>query len=494
MTLTDLLTTLATQGALAAKYTNNTKTSLNYLARALGYPGADQCPVDALCRQDGDALLQALEAHFAALSAQGKTTSAKTRSNSRNTIRVVLRAAAAHALLGAPPTLPGLPKPQRRELFKAQQRATSPYQSSYYPTTSPRRYGLPQRAWPPECQAGWEQYLAKCDLNILPIRLKANVDTLALYFGYFAHIVGRPPTWEDVFDREQLSAFRRWHADRLQRRPLSTVGWQMVIVAATIARVLGREEASALATLRNDMGTPEPVHNKEAHWVTLAELNAVADAWLHEGRQPLPKDRRNRHHGARLAGRFQKGVMLKFLVRVPLRQRNIRELQLPKNLYQDHADHWILHFRGADLKIGRRGGRRGSIVNEYRLDLTDYSPTLLSVLDEWRATYRPRLPGAAESPFLFLTHTGRPFNTHDLGLELKLAVGLKTGKRFFPHMIRTVWATAYLTHPDTYGDYQGAATMLGDQLQTVIKSYHHVVQKDYHAKAAAFLAKELHTG
>jgi hypothetical protein len=289
----------------------------------------------------------------------------------------------------------------------------------------------------------------------------------------------------------------RWHAARLQRKPLSAVGWQMVIVAATIAKVLGRTEAAALATVRNNLGTPEILHKKEAHWITLAELNAVGDAWLREGRQPLPKDRRDRHHGARLAGRFQKGVILKFLVRIPLRLRNIRELQLPKNLYQDHTGHWMLHFRGADLKIGRQGGRRGTIPNEYKLDLSDDSPTLLALLHEWRTTYRPRLPGAAESPYLFLNHQGRPFS-ENLGKEITLAVGLKTdtetGKRFFPHMIRTIWTTAYLTHPKTYGDFLGAATRLGDQPQTVIKSYSHLFKKDLHARAADFLAEEVPPG
>ena len=70
------------------------------------------------------------------------------------------------------------------------------------------------------------------------------------------------------------------------------------------------------------------------------------------------------------------------------------------------AGHWQLHFAGSDLKIGTRKGR----ANEYKVDLTDYCPELLPLLDEFLTTYRPRLPGAATSPFLFLTQTGRPFS------------------------------------------------------------------------------------
>jgi integrase len=494
MTLTELLTTLVDQGALAAKYATNTKSSLNYLARALDYPGADQCPADAI-GLGGQAALDALEAYFAALSKQGKTTSAKVRSNARNTIRVVIRRAMEQGLIAEALPLPALVKPQLRETCKAQLQETNPYRSSYYPTTGPPSYGLHPRDWPPDCLAGWERYVDTCDDKLRPTRLQTNVDHLRLYFGYIRNILGRQPLWEDVFTKAHLRGFVRWNAARVERQPLSSVGWQVVIVAATIAKVLGRPEAKELATYRNDLGTPDEVRDKENHWLSLAELRAVADAWLEEGRKPVPKDRRDRHHGARLATRFQKGVILMLLTHIPLRRRNIHELRFPRNLFQDRSGHWTLRFRGGDLKIGRQGGRKGTVENVYGpVDLTTHCPDLVALLDEWRDTYRPRLPGAAESPYLFLTHTGRPFTGNALYVELKMAVKLKTGKRWNPHMIRTTWPTEFLLHPDHYGDFLTAAVMLGDTVETVIKHYSHLFKGVHHGKAAAFNASVLHAG
>jgi hypothetical protein len=482
MMLREMLQTLVANGAVRPAGVNDYTTSLNYLSRALGYASLDVCPVDDICRL-GETWLKALEAHFAALTAQGTPKSSKTRSNTRNHIRVIFRAAAAQGLIVAPPPLPALVKPQLRETFKAQQLATAPYRSSYHPTTSPRRYGLPKREWPPECQAGWERYLARCDIRIRKIRHKNNVDTLSLYFGYFANILGREPRCEDLFDREQLQAFVRWHADRLERQPLSAVGWQVVIVAATIAKVLEHKSAKDLAEWRNKLGDPEPVHDKDLHWVSLAELNQVADAWLEDGRMPVPKDRRNRHHGARLAGRFQKGVILKLLVQRPMRIRNIRELQLGKNLYQDQAKHWQLRFRGKELKVGMRGAS----ANEYKIDLTQHRPTFIPVLEEFLRDYRPRLPGAETSSYLFLNHQGRPFS-ENLGKELKMAVGLKTGKRWFPHMIRSVWPTEYIRKKK---DFAGAAEALGNRQMTVIKNYQHIPLEELHEEGNDFLSKTL---
>jgi hypothetical protein len=354
--------------------------------------------------------------------------------------------------------------------------------------TAQRAYGLQQRDWPPDIQAGWQAYLAQCDITIREVRHTLVAENLVLYWGYLAHIVGRPPTWEDLFDQAQLRAFVRWHAARLDRQPITHAGQLVVITAAMVAKVLGRPDARSLADFRNTLHPAAPLHIKRDHWVSLAEIEAAAEAWLKDGRLPTPPRKQTLHPGGRNAGRFQKGVILKLLVRVPLRQRNVRELKVDKNLYQDRDEHWHLHFSGAELKIGMRGPR----VNEYHVDLTDYCPDFIPVLEEFLNTYRPKLPNAAASPFLFLSSGhGRPFGQAGLALELRAAVGMRTDppKRFYPHLIRSIWATEYLQRTQ---DFTTAAVLLGDTLQTVMKTYYDVVNKDHHAKAKAFLSTALH--
>src|SRR5262247_1943773 len=101
MTLADLLTTLETQAALPASRVKDMKTSLRYLAHALGHATLAQCPVDAACR-DPATWTPLLETHFQALETQGRTISAETRRNTRNNLRVVFRQAEEHRLLPAP--------------------------------------------------------------------------------------------------------------------------------------------------------------------------------------------------------------------------------------------------------------------------------------------------------------------------------------------------------------------------------------------------------
>jgi hypothetical protein len=483
MTLADLLTTLETRAALPASRVKDMKTALRYLAGALGVAEWGQCPVADACREPA-AWLAALETHFTTLQARGRAVSAGTRRNVRNNLRVIFRQAAAHGLLQVPVPQRLLARPQRA-VFRRQQEATAPYKAAYRNQVS-RRYWLPQAQWPPDIAQGFREYRARCGLRLRETTFQSYVKCLSTYLGYHAHIAGRPLTWDEAFDPAHVTAFMRWHAERLGRS--STVHGQTVAIKlATIAKVLGYRQAPALEALRQTLKAPAPLHTKRLHWVSLATLETVAEACLAEGRAPYITHPSTRSPGAQRAVRFQRGLILKLLVRVPLRSRNVREMQLDKHLYKDQAGHWHLEFRGDDLKIGHRG----PLVNTYHVDLTDYCPDLLPVLEEFLQGYRPKLPNARTSRFVFLTLYGKPHIAKTLHVDLSDAVAMRTGQRFYPHLIRTIWATEYLEKTQ---DFTTAATMLGNTLAVVMKTYYDIVHKDHHAKARAFLGEALHTG
>ena len=227
------------------------------------------------------------------------------------------------------------------------------------------------------------------------------------------------------------------------------------------------------------------MHSKRLHWVSLATLEKVAEACLAEGRAPYKTDARIGYPGAYRATHFQRGLLLKVLVRIPLRQRNLREMRLDQHLYKDaQTGHWHLHFRGDDLKIGTRGGR----VNEYHVDITEYCPDLLPALTEWLTVYRPRVLRPTSPPFVFLTSRGTQFGDILVRQELAYVVARETGQRFYPHLIRSIWATEYLEKTQ---DFTTAAVMLGDTLGVVMRTYYDVVNRDHHAKAKAFLGEAL---
>ena len=479
MTFAELLTILEDRAALPAGRLKDCKTSLRYLADALGSDA-----VDDACQKEAT-WAQALETHFAALTAAGRVLSAATRRNTRNNLRLVFRLAGTLGVLTVK-LAPVLPTPRRRTDFKTEKRRTAPYQTSYRPQTGPRRYGLPFAKWPPCVQAGWQAYLAAVDLRLRASTLKTYVQLLEVYLGYFVTICGREPTWDELFDPAALKAFVLWHAARTQRR-VSAHGQHVARTIAAMAVVLEHPARQALAKMVYGLPEAEPLHVKRHHMVTRAQLEAVAEACLAEGRLPVTRRGDSQFPGAMRALRFQQGVMLKILGRIPLRQRNLREIRLEDNLFTDARGDCQLYFRGSELKIGTRHGG----LNEYKVNLTQHFPSLLPVLKEWLEVYRPRLKGAAASPLLFLTSRGTPYTDCTLHEELQAAVAIRTGKLFYPHLIRTIWATEFLEKTQ---DYATAATMLGDTLAVVMKTYYDIVPEDHHAKASAFSGEALHTG
>jgi hypothetical protein len=490
MTFADLLTTLEAHGALTPSRVKDVRTSLRYLAQALGHGSIDVALVDDACR-DPARWTKALETHFATLEAAGQVVSPITRRNTRNNLRAVFRAAEAQGLLAAP--LPSrLLKPQLPyDQWRDEHGATTPYPITYRGIQK-QRYALRQDQWPPDIVAGWTAYRRACGMRVRETTFGKYARELTTYFGYIAHVVGRTPVWEDLFDKDQVIDFVQWHAKRLGSN-LTAHGRHTARDISTIANVIKHPNHAKLLEFSSGLPPAKGVHVKQNHMLPLDLLDEVAHTLMAEGRLPLVKARRNGlRMGLQRASRFQCGLILALLVRVPLRQRNIREMKLGpgrSNLYQDQATgKWQLHFEGDELKVGHR--RRGA-VNVYHVPLSEYCPEWVALLEEFLTTYRPCLQNGGSEPYVFLTRSGKPYSVEKLYESLAIPVARRTCRRFYPHLIRTMWATAYLNHPDTHGDFQGAATMLGDTLAMTIQAYSEPLEVEQQMKAKGFLAKVL---
>jgi hypothetical protein len=479
MTFAALFDELVSRGALTLA--SQKKSALRKLAAALGYDTLEACPVDEACRRE-TSWLAALEAHFDARPPAGKPISAYTRRNTRSDLRTIFRLAEAHGLL-AEPLLPTLLTPTTRQAFARELGKTSPYKTTH----NAERYSLRHAEWPPDIQAGWQAYRQACGRRIRETTFATYVTCLETFFGYLLNICAHQPEWQDLFDVGYLNDFVTWHGERMGHGDVSAHGWHTVIGAAAIAKVSQSLHADEVLAFSRTVVRPPVLHRKRLHhWVSLKELDTIANACVAEGRRPYLSHDTVRSPGVRGATRFQRGLMLKFLTRIPMRSRNLREMRLGKNLFQDRAGHWHLEFRGTELKVGKRAGR----TNEYLFDLTQYCPPdhddLLPALEEFLTVYRPRIPNTTAHGPVFMTQLGTPYDVGTLRVELATIVARYTGQRFHPHIIRSIWGSEYLDeHP---GDFATVAEMLGNTVDVVLKTYYDVVPKAQQAKASTWLA------
>jgi hypothetical protein len=406
--------------------------------------------------------------------------------NTRNNLSWLARQAQTLGLLAAPvvpETLAAAPPPTRAQQ-RRRWREHARFPQLYAAGTPNGRYSLLPSQWPPAIRTWWDDYRAARALELRADTLRTRERRLGAYLGYLL-AEEEPPvaTMEDLFAAARLDRFVCWHAQRWGVR-ITHFAVQTAHTLRHLATYAQSPAATALIAYCDRLPDADPVQDKTRHWFTLAELEAVGLALWAEAQRPVLRTGALARPGLYHTLAAGRALMLRLLVRVPLRQRNLRELCLDKHLTRDHEGHWQLAFVGEDLKVGRRRGG----VNAFRLDLSAHAPALIPHLEAYLDRFRPLLPHAAADPHLWLTKGGRPYTAGVLYTELRAAVDRRLGRHFYPHLIRTVWATEYIA---ATGDFTTAAYMLNDSVATVLRRYQALLERDLQAKARAFLRQAL---
>ncbi len=262
------------------------------------------------------------------------------------------------------------------------------------------------------------------------------------------------------------------------------------------------------------------VVDKATRWISLKELDAIGIVY-----DPANFERRNMSKTGldRFAkvmrefplGIFPKGnrfrvtamqagvsLMLRLIVRIPLRQRNLREMEwnpirpeLGRNLYKCDGQ-WRIRFRGEQMKIGHKGGKENMVNYTFPHDLS-------ADLDRYMKWWRPilidsttnlhcapevpgELPRIVDQEYFFLNSLGAPFDLQRI-IDLISRVTYKYVKvAMNPHIIRSVWATEYLKKKGMDG-VATCAYMLNDTIQTILKTYADLLTPDCEAAASSWL-------
>lgn len=202
---------------------------------------------------------------------------------------------------------------------------------------------------------------------------------------------------------------------------------------------------------------PDAKRDKRKLIVSLATLEEIGEA-----EKPSLQELEaatTRYEKEHLALRAQRSLYIRLLIYRPLRNRNIREMRIGENLYQE-GENWIIEFRGIELKVGRRNGR----TNVYRLI---WPQELVPQLEEFLEHWRPLLSGHGR-PELFISRLGLPYTAFGINEEFKKTIFEYTGRAMNIHLVRNVWASEYFAAEN---DVTIAADLLGDSIETVMRHY-----------------------
>jgi hypothetical protein len=252
-----------------------------------------------------------------------------------------------------------------------------------------------------------------------------------------------------------------------------------------IAQHQERPEAAALRKLYRKLPRVTPMHDTERpeHTCTPEELDAIGLAWMERAKAPVTTWKNEptlKSYGLSQTKDFQTGLIIRFLVRIPMRSRAIREMDLGGRLYCNDQGTWMLAYRGDQLKVSAFQGQ----LNEFRCP---WPADLVQDLETYLGTYRPRIPGADHKPQVFLSQRGNVMHAQGLTRRLQLAVYAISGKRVWPHLFRTTWADHFIDrHP---GEYETVAAILNNTPQMVMERYRRFRREQHLQKALDFNAK-----
>jgi hypothetical protein len=267
-----------------------------------------------------------------------------------------------------------------------------------------------------------------------------------------------------------------------------------------------------IGKFKASLSTPTKVESKYKRWLSVAQLETVGcsiypfNARRVQELSPFTRrrvDRLKNQHAAngfqRYAYRVMLSLLIRLVIRIPLRQRNLREMRWAANslaagdnLYKKDGV-WHLKFRGNDLKIAQVRGEEHVAEFEFPADL-------VPLLEEWLYKWRPSLI-ASNNPedqgkqhlangqeFVFMGFKGCPLKMHQVTQAFERATYKFTGVAVNPHMFRTIFATEFITETN---DFIGAAYMLMDSVEVVIKKYAYLLDKDCGKRANEWISRKL---
>jgi hypothetical protein len=464
-----LLQTLVARGALTPKRAADIKTSLRKLAEAADTPIEDLNPSTVQ-----DTYPELLRTYFAA---QDTPASAFTQRNTHQNLKQYFRLLDAQGLWSRGPSRTrNFPD---TKLLRLERYHTSPYREHFVGLTP---YCLRPDQWPAHLQEPWLRFRDERGFDVRPPTMQIYENAVSSYVGYGLQLDYPPVTsWDDLFDLPRLSRFLTWHAKRTGAKRISPHGVNVFRVMTMLARYEQRPVYAAMVARKKKLAIPMPMHNKQdpEHTISLQELETVGLALLAKAQEPLTHaspDKATKIRGFNRAIKCRDALILRLMVRVPLRSRSFREMKLHENLKRDAEGHWILEYQGDELKVDERRGR----INTFRVR---FPPELIDHLQLYLESYRPLWPNASTDTHVFFGRYGQELTAGDIRDKLGTAVYALTKKRFYPHLIRTLWVDSYLL---ATGDVSTAAYMLNDHVLTVMKRYHELRGADHMAKAYAF--------
>lgn len=463
---------------------DNTKTAIKYLTKGLGKSSPEEMerqhynqPIENLCDAVEKAILSSTLAK-----------DAHTITQQKNYIRFMFKEAQKLNLLT-------VPIPTKKMTYKESMKVRTGLGNKQDP------YRIKYQDWPQCLKVLWDKYQSEVKLRVRQTTISYRLQLLELYLGYLLKM--NPPVAflnydtgrqfdtnydeeliESVFARENIIGYINWLAGRKGTNKCTVQGQLVLTNLQTILKDLRPlniipnldSKIQIIKDLVPKFRQTAITHDKKAEvsQIELEDLEGVGLALLEKAHKPTEGN------GIYRVTAMQTSLILRLLYRVPMRQRCIREMELEKNLSKINGV-WTIRFQGEEMKIAYKGGELNVWELPFPLDL-------VTQLEEYLSSYRPRLLKEVQTNLVFIHNGGNAWGDSNLNNHIRTVVYQYTSKYFHMHLIRHLWAS---TLAQDAGSLEYVAFMMNDRPDTIYQKYYAVKSKGMAEKAYAVLAGRL---
>ena len=343
------------------------------------------------------------------------------------------------------------------------------------PSGSRSKYSLMLHEWPQAMQIAYQIYRKWCLAVFInnrdpkyhqrPVSADQNLSNLERIAGFAHNIQGKQISsfsMDMFFDETLINEYIEWMIN------IRNAGKIRVTQKRLIAQLLGMakgyynniDASHWLVKLQNNL-VSKPVKNKKEVLIPLEDLMRVPDT-IKQKRLNIERNGRKKNrnismlHQAKL---FMEELMYRFLLERPIRQKNLREMKLDFNLVHQNDGHWLVKYKGEEMKNG--------LPFQFPFPI-ELEPMLVEYLKK----YRHSVCNGYDSEYVFPNPNGGHIDARVIQRMVHNYTIEALGKPMNPHLIRDCVAYDFLK--ENPGQYLILSQLLAhSDPNTTIQFYGH---------------------
>jgi hypothetical protein len=403
-TLKEVLDTLIELDVIPSSRVGPIKTAVKQYAIILGYSEPAQCPLSAFHLQDQrrNRLIEQRADDASRTRSGTSVLGPHAMRNLKNNISYLIRTAVAHEIIK--PLAGQLASSKTVNTIKTKQITRRREWSN------PGKYVLDPV---PDCLSRelsayetWSTKIVNRDrpdaLKKRPITFSHHKGTLLRAAGYLVKFRDFEPesiSLSTLSDPDNAISYIEWSIEQQGRFTVAAaMNVERIIVMAKYLSITAQspehqkifdQRMEELRRYKKNLGLPEPVYDKTKRWLSLRQLESVGlsiyplnarrlSELRPEVRSSLLRDQAGRFRKYnRYAYMVMQSLLIRLSIRLPLRQRNFREMlwnpetpEQGRNLYRKDGK-WYVRFQSAELKISHVKGNVHRIEHPFPDDLVD---------------------------------------------------------------------------------------------------------------------------